>query len=124
MSIPRMREEQTKELNGRNLQTIIKAEGRLPYYCKKTCEERTLHCPAGWMLDSILKAKSLQESSEIFTEQETRNLYNGIIVIPLLVEKSVECEFGIRIGRFPLRFDLLYLIEQVKLVQLGEVYPT
>jgi len=114
-----MREEQASQLNSLNLRTIIKAEGQLPYYCKKTCNERSLHCSAGWILDRVITANSLQESPEIFTEQEIRNLNNGIIVIPLLIEKAIDCEPKVRVGLFPLRFDLLDLIEQVKLVQLG-----
>jgi hypothetical protein len=121
MVMPRMREQQVNQLQGRNLETIIQAKEKLPYYCQEVCEERSLHCSAGWILDRVSTAKNLQESPEKFSEREIRNLNSEIVIIPLLLVQSVECEFEVRIGRLPIGLELLDLIEQVRLIQRGQI---
>jgi|SRR5665213_2206217 len=89
MGLPRMREQQAEELNAPNLRIIGSAEAQLPYFCRERCEDRSLLCAAGWILNTVEEAKSVNEFHGRYNDQR-------IIRIPLMLKKAVECEIEIR----------------------------
>src|SRR5665213_2578913 len=109
MGLPRMREEQVAELESRNRQIVNGAAKKIPYYCKHTCIEQSLGCATGWMLDTILQARDLEETPEKYDESQIRGINREIGRIPLLLKKADECESEVRFGQAPKELELGYL---------------
>ncbi len=105
-----MREEQVSELNESNQRIVGGAIEALPLYCTEECQMRNFNCAAGWIIDTVLYARRLEDFPEEYNYLKIRRLNNEIKKIPLLQEKANQCEIGVRMDQSgPIELKLIDL---------------